>query len=497
MMAEKQNPAYEPVSGAEGCNFSESMKRSEVYFSVAQVPVDYLMVVLAAVSVFFLRDLLPAVSDIIAPKLYDISFDRFFELSLVAAALFVFVYAIEGLYVIRATRRFLSEAFAVWKATTLAIVIIIIVVFLEREWFSSRFVILAGWVAAALYVTLARYGMRWLQRYYLVKKGVGVHRVLLLGRNGRVRRFAKLFAKDPGLGYRAVDVAETASLHRIEEIRLERGIDEIIVCDPTIPDDEQEKILDYCQIHNIAYKFFPTMLQTSRFSLHIVNGEPLIEFQNTPLEGWGRVLKRMFDIVASIFAIVVFSPVMLAIAALIKLEDRGGPIIYRNRRIGENGEEIFVYKFRYMQWKYCVTKENPDFEEALAFEQKLIAEKSVRKGPLYKIKDDPRKTRVGAFVEKYSLDELPQFFNALRGDMSIVGPRPHQKREVEKYREYHRRLLTIKPGITGMAQVSGRSDLPFEDEYRLDVYYIENWTLWLDIVICLKTVGAMMKRRKN
>jgi exopolysaccharide biosynthesis polyprenyl glycosylphosphotransferase len=473
------------------------MKRSEVYFSVAQVPMDYLMVVLAAISVFFLRDLLPEVSDILAPKLYDISFDRFLELSLVAAALFVLVYAIEGLYVIRATRRFLSEAFAVWKATTLGIVVIIIAVFLEREWFSSRFVILAGWVAAAFYVTLARYGMRRLQRHYLVKKGVGVHRVLLLGRNGRVRRFAKLFSKDPGLGYRAVDIAETASLHRIEEIRLQKGVDEIIVCDPTIPDDEQEKILDYCQIHNISYKFFPTMLQTSRFSLHIVNGEPLIEFQNTPLEGWGRVLKRIFDILASLFAIVLFSPIMLTVAFLIKLEDRGGPIIYRNRRIGEDGKEIFVYKFRYMQWKYCVTKDNPDFEEALAFEQKLIAEKSVRKGPLYKIRDDPRKTRVGAFIEKYSLDELPQFFNALRGDMSIVGPRPHQKREVEKYHEYHRRLLTIKPGITGMAQVSGRSDLPFEDEYRLDVYYIENWSLWLDIIICLKTVGAMMKRRKN
>lgn len=473
------------------------MKRSEVYFSVVQVPVDYLMVVLAALSVFLLRDFLPAVSDILAPKLYDISFNRFFELSLIVAALFVFMYAIEGLYVIRATRRFLNEAFSIWKATTLGIVIIIVAVFLEREWFSSRFIILAGWVAAASYVTVGRYMLRKIQLHYLVEKGVGVHRVLLLGRNGRVRRFAKLFAKNPTLGYRAVDIAEAASLHRIEEIRIEKGIDEIIVCDPTIPDDEQEKILDYCQIHNIAYKYFPTMLQTSRFSLSIVNGEPLIEFQNTPLEGWGRVAKRIFDIVASVIAIIVFSPVMLAIALLIKIEDRDGPIIYRNRRIGENGEEIDVYKFRYMQWKYCVTRKNPDFDAAVEYEKRLIAERSVRKGPLYKIKDDPRKTKIGAFIEKYSLDELPQFFNALRGDMSIVGPRPHQKREVEQYREYHRRLLTIRPGITGMAQISGRSDLPFEDEYRLDVYYIENWTVWLDILICLKTVVAMARRRKN
>jgi len=133
----------------------------------------------------------------------------------------------------------------------------------------------------------------------------------------------------------------------------------------------------------------------------------------------------------------------------------------------------------------------------LKLEQNLIEKQSIRKGPLYKIKDDPRKTRVGKFIEKYSLDELPQFFNVLFGTMSLVGPRPHQKREVEKYMEYHRRLLTIKPGVTGMAQVSGRSDLDFEDEYKLDLFYIENWSLWLDIQICLKTVGVLFRKRKN
>lgn len=473
------------------------MKRSEVYFSVVQVPVDYLMVVLAALSVFYLRNFLPEVSDIIAPKLYDISLDRFLKLSAVVGPLFLVVYALEGLYMIRATRRFIAEAFSVFKATSLGIVVIIVAVFLQREWFSSRFIILAGWLVATIYVILGRYLLRKLQKHYLVKRGVGVHRVLLLGRNGRVRRFAKLFTKNPNLGYRAVDIAESASLHRIEEIRIQKGIDEIVICDPTIPDDEQEKILDYCQIHNITLKYFPTMFQTSRFALQIVNGEPLLEFQNTPLEGWGRIAKRIFDIVAASILIVLFSPIMLLIALAIKLEDRGGPIVYKNHRIGENGREFYVYKFRYMRWKYCVTKANPDFEEALAFEKKLIAERSTRKGPIYKIKDDPRKTRVGAFIERFSLDELPQFFNAFRGDMSLVGPRPHQKREVEQYREYHRRLLTIKPGITGMAQVAGRSDLPFEDEYRLDVYYIENWSLWLDIVICLKTFGAVFRRRKN
>lgn len=156
-----------------------------------------------------------------------------------------------------------------------------------------------------------------------------------------------------------------------------------------------------------------------------------------------------------------------------------------------------MYKFRYMQWRWCTTKRNPHWEEALAYEKQLIAERSVRVGPIYKIKDDPRKTRIGKYLERLSIDEFPQFFNVFMGDMSLVGPRPHQQREVEKYREYHRRLLTIKPGITGMAQTSGRSDLDFEDEYNLDVYYIENWSLLLDAKILLRTPLAVLRPRKN
>jgi len=473
------------------------MKRSETLFSVIQVPVDYLMIVLSALSVFALRDFLPEVSNIINPKVYSMTFEPFLFISLAIAPIFLATYALEGLYAVRFSRSFWRETLQVFKATSLGIVIIIIAVFLQRDWFSSRFVIVTGWFAATAYVSLARFLLRIIQRYYLVKKGFGVYRVLLIGGNGRPRRFAKLFTKHPELGYRAVDIMESASLSRIETIRKEKGIDEIIVCDQSITDDEQEKILDYCQIRNISFKYFPTTLQTSRFALRIMNGEPLIEFLHTPLDGWGKVLKRVFDIMMSSVLLAFAAPVMFVIAILIKLEDPNGPIVFRNERIGESGKKFFVYKFRYMRWKSCVTPENPDFEEALAYEKRLIEERSVRKGPLYKIKDDPRKTNVGAFIEKYSFDELPQLWNVFLGSMSLVGPRPHQEREVEKYREYHRRLLTISPGLTGMAQVSGRSDLAFEDEYRLDVFYIENWSLWLDISICLRTVKALFARRKN
>jgi len=470
------------------------MKRSELFFSAIQVPVDFAMIILAGLTAFVVRD----VPQILAlqPKLYSFGFNNYFRILLIVTPLFILIYALEGLYDIRVTRKFWREAFKIFAATSLGLVIVIVAIFLKREWFSSRFIILATWALVVFYVVLARYILNLIQKGLLRKKGIGVHRVLLVGRNGKMNVMAKLLRQNKNLGYRIVDQIDTAHLKVIRNIREQLGIDEIILCEPSITDDEQEKLIDYCAINNIVYKYIPTTMQASRYEVGVLNGEPLIEVKHTPLDGWGRILKRTFDIVASVIGIIITSPIMLLTALAIKLDSKG-PIIYKNERVGNDGKEILVYKFRYMKWECCVTDKNPECEEAIKLEKVLIEKQSVRKGPLYKIKSDPRKTRVGAFIEKYSIDELPQFFNVLFGSVSMVGPRPHQHREVEKYMDYHRRLLTIKPGVTGMAQVSGRSDLDFEDEYKLDLYYIENWSLWLDIQICLKTLGVLFRKRRN
>lgn len=470
------------------------MKRSELFFSAIQVPVDFAMIVLAAISAFSIRN----IPEVMAykPKLYNFSFDAYINIALIVAPIFIIIYAIYGLYDIRATRKFWKETLKVFNATTIGLVIIIVAIFLKREWFSSRFVILAAWFLATFYVVIARYLIQLIQKWLLRSRGIGVHRVLLIGRNGKMDVVSRILSRNKNLGYKIVDRIDNASLRNIKIIKKEKGIDEIILCEPTITDDEQEKLVDYCAIHNIAYKYIPTTLQTSKFNVGMLNGEPLIEVRNTPLDGWGRILKRVFDVIASTLGIILTSPMMLLTAIAIKISSRG-PIIYKNERIGDDGKKFFVYKFRYFKWEYCITKDNESFKKALEIEKELIKKQSIRKGPLYKIKNDPRKTRVGAFIERYSIDELPQFFNVFWGTMSLVGPRPHQEREVEKYMEYHRRLLTIKPGVTGMAQVFGRSDLDFEDEYKLDLYYIENWSLWLDIQICLKTIGVLFRKRRN
>lgn len=461
---------------------------------------DAIMIVLAALSAFAIRNIPELLA--LKPKLYNFPLDDYLRVILIILPLAILIYAFEGLYNLKVTRKFWHEAVRVFSATSIVLVVIIVTIFLKREWFSSRFIILAGWMLVVAYVTIGRYLLQRIQKLLLEKKGIGVHRLLLVGRNSKMDQIFNMIKKNPQLGYKIVGHVETASVRVVREMKGNKGVDEIIICDSSLTDEEQEKLIDYCAINNIAYKFIPTTLQTAKFEAGIFNGEPIMEIRHTPLEGWGKILKRAFDIVGSIILIILSSPLMLIIATLVKLESffekcKGGPIIYKNERIGSDGEKFNVYKFRYMKWEHCTNPRTSEGRKAIAYEKELIEKMSIKKGPLYKIKNDPRKTKIGSFIERYSFDELPQFFNVLKGEMSLVGPRPHQEREVAKYNEYHRRLLTIKPGVTGMAQVSGRSDLEFEDEYKLDLYYIENWSLRQDIQICLKTVLVLFKRRRN
>ncbi|MFA5961888.1 MAG: sugar transferase [Parcubacteria group bacterium] len=470
------------------------MKKSELFFSAIQVPVDFAMIILAALTAFSVRNV-PSIIQL-KPLLYSFPFDIYLRIIFMVAPLFILIYAFEGLYDIRVTRKFWKEALKIFGATSIGLVIIIVAIFLKREWFSSRFIILAAWLLATTYVVIARYLLQLVQKWFLRNRGIGVHRVLLIGKNSKMNVILRTIKENKNLGYQVVDQIDTAHLKVIKKVKEDRGIDEIILCESSITDDEQEKLIDYCTIHNIVYKYIPTGLQTFKFEIGMLDGQPLIEIKNTPLDGWARIIKRTFDIIFSILGIIVTSPIMLLTAIAIKLDSKG-PIIYKNERVGGDGKKFPVYKFRYMRCDYCTDPTTPEGRKAIEFEKQLIEKQSVRRGPLYKIKADPRRTRVGSFIERYSIDELPQLFNVLFGSMSLVGPRPHQEREIEKYMEYHRRLLTIKPGVSGMAQISGRSDLDFEDEYKLDLYYIENWSMLLDVIICLKTVGVLFSKRRN
>ncbi len=471
------------------------MKKSELFFALLLIPVDFLMIVTAAVLAYWFR-FTPSVIEI-KPVLFDFPFQSYLKVVLLVAPFFLLIFAFEGLYSLKSTRIFWREFFRIVFSVTVGVTFIILLIFLQREWFSSRFVIITGWLLAIIFVTISRYIINFIQKILLVYKGIGIHRLVLIGEGSYCDTICYEFKNKPDLGYKIIAKEKKIDLDSLRLIQKTRGIDEILVCDPSLTMKDLRQVSDFCHRNRIEFKFVPAILQSvsTNFEVKVLFDEPLIVIKNTPLEGWGKIAKRIFDIIGSIIGIIITSPIMILTAVAIKLDSRG-PIIFKNERVGHEGN-FNLLKFRYMKFEYCTGPQNPDHKKALELEQELIKKQSVRRGPLYKIKNDPRKTRVGRIIEALSIDELPQLFNVLKGDMSLVGPRPHQPREVEKYETWQKRTLSIKPGITGLAQISGRSDLSFTDEARLDIYYIENWSLWLDIEILFKTFFVLLKKRKN
>ncbi len=452
------------------------MKKSELLFSAILVPVDYCMVVLAGIFAYNLR-FFSFFTDI-RPVFYEIVFRDYMKVIFVAAAMFVVIFAMSGLYAIKSTRRLLDEMSRVFVASTAAIAFVIIVIFFQRELFSSRFIILAGWGCSFLLVIIGRSLVRMIQRYFL-KQGVGLHNVVVIGADKTTEDMMKLMYQRPTLGYRIVDRADdfTEEFQRhLEEKVQTTTIDEIILGDPSVSREAVTRMRNFCTDHHVTYKYATDLfeVQPTHIEINTIAGIPIIEVKRTKLDGWGKIAKRIVDITVSGLGMIILSPIFLLLAVVIIIDSQGS-VFVKLKRIGQRGESFTLYKFRSM------------VKNAHSLKKELIEYNERKDGPLFKIKNDPRITRVGRFLRKTSLDELPQLYNVLRGEMSLVGPRPHEPEEVSRYERWQRKLLTIKPGMTGLAQISGRSNLQFEDEAKLDIYYIENWSPGLDFRIVMKT----------
>lgn len=280
------------------------------------------------------------------------------------------------------------------------------------------------------------------------------------------------------LNYYGVPVL--ADLSRVKDIILSQHIVEVIFASTRIPYQKILDIITECEVLRVNFKIVPGILEiiASRVNIEEVGGIPLISVSEIGLKGFKAALKRSVDLIASSILLVLLSPIYLLIAGLIRLDSKG-PIFFGQDRVGKDGSIFKMYKFRSMI---------EGAEEILPEIEKL----SETEGYIFKIKEDPRMTRLGRWLRRFSIDEWPQLFNVFKGEMSLVGPRPPLPREVEKYSPWHRKRLRVAPGITCLWQVSGRSLLPFEDMVRLDIYYIENWSLWLDIKILFRTIPVVL-----
>jgi exopolysaccharide biosynthesis polyprenyl glycosylphosphotransferase len=470
------------------------MKRLDLFFLGVLVPLDYLAIVLAALAAYSLR--FGPFASVFATTVTISSADFAGSVALFALA-FVAIFALAGLYAPRVRRRMAAEFPRIILASSTGIAFVIVTIFFQREYFASRFIVLAAWAFAMIFVFSFRTLLRFI-RYFLSRSGIGITRLALVGQSVagsaieatylmQYRWTSKIVAHFPRWDEKTR--TELAAMR-------ERGlVDGLVIADPTFPRDKILSIQTFVDNNHLGFRYVADLLGTERASIEttMVGGVPVVEVRRTALEGWGAIAKRVFDLLIAGLLIIILSPVMLVIALAIKTNSKG-PVIYKNERVGYKGRTFKLYKFRSMLAELSTGAEFGG-EKALELEKKLIEENSIKEGPVYKIKNDPRVTSVGRFIRETSLDELPQLFNVMNGTMSLVGPRPHQPREVEKYESHEKRVLAVRPGITGLAQISGRSEIPFADEARLDNFYIEHWSLITDLIILIKTPFAVVGRK--
>jgi exopolysaccharide biosynthesis polyprenyl glycosylphosphotransferase len=299
----------------------------------------------------------------------------------------------------------------------------------------------------------------------------------------------------PGLGYRVVGFVDDnpdkgrtdighfkalGGLENLPRIVSQEAVDEVVVTLPWMYHRKILSIVHQCERHEVRARIVPDLFQLSLSQVDVedLGGIPLLSLSEPRMGGWLWWVKRALDFASALISLVAASPLMLVIALAIKL-DSPGPVIFSQTRIGKGGRPFTCYKFRTMR----VGAER---------EKEKLTRLNEAQGALFKIKNDPRMTRMGRLLRRFSLDELAQLYNILKGDMSLVGPRPPLPEEVSEYMEWHKRRLETWPGLTGLSQVSGRSNLTFDEICLLDIYYVENWSPALDTKIVLQTIPKVI-----
>ncbi|MBI5134762.1 sugar transferase, partial [Candidatus Uhrbacteria bacterium] len=414
-----------------------------------------------------------------------------------AALLTLVFFAFNGLYQLESNRKLFQDIPRMVTSISATMLVIILGLFFQRSIILSRFLVIVAWATAVIAVAGGRILLTLVQRT-LFRSGIGLHRIALIGGGPVGERITKDIATGHVVGYRIVELVhhvDVAALPQIATLYQKDAIDELIVTNAELSRETLHSLGDLSDEYHIPLRYAIDVFPNHRTHLNYttVGSTPLIEVRRTPLEGWGWIIKRTFDIMISAMVLVITSPIMVVAAIAIWI-DSGRPIFFSDlangapvERLGRGGRPFHYYKFRTMV---------PD-AHTKRYSKELLANNLRSDGPMVKYANDPRITRVGRFLRKFSIDELPELFLVLKGDMSLVGPRPHFPEEVEQFKKHHKHILEITPGMTGLSQVSGRDELTFEEEVRLDRHYIEHWSLLLDLWILLKTPFVVARGTKD
>ncbi len=430
----------------------------------------------AAYQVRFYTGLIPITKGI--PPWYFYRYTLIFSLPL-----FFIVFIASGLY-----KNYFPEAIDELirsiKANSIGMLLAILAVVSLRHYEFSRATFLLIWFFSILTLFAGRQIFKGVARYFL-RKIYGLERVLIAGDNIASVKPVISAQEHIETFYLPSGSLSDDSKNFTDEIKTlasSKNVSQIILLNPDIPREELMSLYDWCELNKIDLKIVPDLVQMCLGEVIMDDslGLPMLRLKPVNLSGFNFYFKRLVDVVVSAIFVSLAWPFLLLIMILIKM-DSPGPAIFSQKRMGYRGREFNFYKFRSM-----VANADALLEE--------LKKKNDRIGPAFKMVNDPRITRFGRFIRRYSIDELPQIFNVLKGDMSLVGPRPQVLWEAAHYDDWARRRLRVLPGITGLWQVSGRAELSYEEMIELDIYYIENWTLGLDIKILFKTFFAVLSR---
>ena len=451
---------------------------------------DLILVVTAFLSAYWARDTFLSVQYGRLSALPDYLWLLFLILPLWSFLLYYF-----GLYQSFRARPIWVEPWAITKAVVWGTLLVGTSIFVFKLHYVSRLFIVMFGATTFIFLSTERLVIRAVARQ-VRQRGLNYRNIIIVGTGRRAREIAQILEDHKHWGLRLIGIVSDGDgshlpkvghypiighIDRMPEILQHQVVDEVIFAVSRKKLEEMEEIFLLCEELGIrtrvAVNFFPHMI--AKVHLDDLHGVPLLTFTTTPYNEFQLILKRAFDLAISCLLLVLFFPFFLVISMLIKLSSKG-PIFFKQTRVGLNGRQFTLYKFRSMV---------RDAEQ----KKQEIASLNEAEGPVFKMEDDPRVTTLGRFLRKTSMDELPQLINVIRGDMSLVGPRPPLPDEVKSYKRWQRRRLSMKPGLTCLWQISGRNAIKdFNKWMELDLQYIDNWSLSLDVKIIIKTIPAVL-----
>lgn len=429
--------------------------------------------------------------------IFDVPYINYLEYTVVFIGWLLLQYATSGLYRRMSGRSFFEEFALVSSGVTHAVVLLMAISFMLQARGFSRLMLVYLAVISIILLAGVRLARRWLYAYLRSHRGIGIQRVLLVGGGEVGQSVLRVMLARRELGYRPVGYLDDedggTDLGRVRgfgtpealaEVIHAQGVSLVVITLPWSQHSRIMQLVDTCKREGVDVRVVPDVFQLNLRQVNIENldGIPLLGVQLEPtFYATNRILKRILDLTLVTLSAPLWGIAFLGVALAIKLEDPNGEILYKQQRVGENGKHFAMFKFRSM------------IANADAMRADLV--RQYNQDPRFpKFKDDPRITRVGKFIRRTSLDELPNIINVIRGEMSLVGTRPPTPDEVALYDDWHFQRLKTIPGITGMWQISGRSEVPFDEVVLLDIYYIENWSIRLDIEILLRTVPRVLMR---